>query len=70
MYKPKIADRWSNDIIEQDYSRNLNLRDTRVWFSIISRMTIRIQTTRSSVFAETLDRSCEGLSRNTVVLGT
>ena len=78
----KIDDRYSDDRTERDYIKKI-LRDTRIWFRRLSRMTLRIKANRSSMFrgdmgcrycetdlTETMEHLeiCPGLSQEQMVL--
>ena len=41
--RPKIPDRWIEDIFCRDYLREINLRDARIWFRVRSRLKIRFK---------------------------
>ena len=52
---PKIEDRYSDDKNERDYIKRMSLRDTRSWFRMRSRKTLRIKANRSSVFRSNME---------------
>ena len=57
---PKIQDRYSDDENERDYIKKISLRDTRSWFHMRSRMTLRIKAIRSSAFRGNMEcRHCD-----------
>ena len=50
--KSKIQDRRIEDNVKRNYLRGLNLRDSRIWFRVRSRMTIRIKANISLLFKD------------------
>ena len=60
MSVPKIQDRYLDDKNERDYIKKISLRDTRSWFRMRSRMTLRIKANSSSAFRDNMEcRHCD-----------
>ena len=60
--RPKIKDRYSVDKNERNYIKKMTLRDTRSWFRMRSRITLRIKANRSSAFRD--DTVTQGLLKH------